>query len=747
MDKKTENSPNETATDESVDKVVRIDKKSTDATNPGFTKLLHEAHRIFVQTLHPRLNDFFEGLNDFFFDMAEHAESNALQNAYFTAIGDTRKNKTELTKQFAKNVNLIFQKFKSNDFVYFIESTKNAKKDKASLSLIKEDDLDQKLAINNVIAKISQVYTKDLYLLNARFAEIAHRDELDNQANPVGPDAIVNAFALSLKVLKSENNIKLMIIKLFEKNMVESLGPAYRMVNKHFKKNDILPDIKFEIKHRASGNSAVNNSINYLAQALSEEDENYKKIANILEHDREQPVQQSYSNENIVQFSQLSDALNQITVELFSDQELEAQQSISPLELKDELIRKLKSLKAISEGQQINADDENTIDLIGELFQFMVEDRNLPETIQLVLSKLQLPFLQIALKDKTFFSDKHNNARKLLNIIAESSIGWSPEVDNKSIFLNKVRDVVEFIIENHEKNINYERLIERFITFDNKLKKRSSITEKRTTAQVSGREKLNTAKLKAAKILKRNLKGKKVPALVREILLKPWANVLILSELRKHETPDILSKHRDFVVNLVNSTTMENSTTITNEGINDLCHELESGLKLVAYDATEIRNKTAAIRECLIEINGEETTKLTIDFIEPEEILKLSKEFNNESSVGELIEKDDLSVFPPSGYDEIDDVHNQASLTLVLGEWIEIDSKTSPKRVKLSWVSPISGKMLFVDAKGNKVLNIFPIELADRFRKEECLTMQQVPLMDRAMESIASKMKAKKRTA
>lgn len=747
MDKKTENSLNKSANKSSATNTVGISNRPASSIDTNFNKLLHEAHRIFVQTLHPRLNDFFEGLNDFFFDMAEQAESNALQNAYFTAIGDTRKNKTELTKQFAKNVNLIFQKFKSNDFVYFIESAKSSKSDKKDLSLIKEDDLDQKLAINNVIAKISQVYTKDLFLLNARFAELANQDELEKHANPVGPDAIVNAFALSLKVLKSENNIKLMIIKLFEKNMVESLGPAYRMVNKHFKKNDVLPDIKFEIKHRASANHAVNNSINYLAQALSEEDENYKKIANILENDREQPAQQSYTNENIVQFSQLSDALNQITVELFSGQELEAKQSISPLELKDELIRKLKSLKAISKGQQINADDENTIDLIGELFQYMVEDRNLPETIQLVLSKLQLPFLQIALKDKTFFSDKHNNARKLLNIIAESSIGWSPEVDNKSVFLNKVKEIVEFIIENHEKNINYEKLIERFIAFDNKLKKRSSITEKRTTAQVSGREKLNTAKIKAAKILKRNLKGKKIPKLVREILLKPWANVLILSELRKHETPEILSKHRDFVFNLVSASNKDELTKASASDIKELCHELEYGLKLVAYDATEINAKTSALRDCLTEINTSESKELDIDFIDPEEVLKLSKEFNKESSVGELLDKKDLNAFAPKDLNEIDDVHNQASLTLVLGEWIEIDSKSNPKRVKLSWVSPISGKMLFVDGKGNKILNIFPIELADKFRKEEYLTMQQVPLMDRAMESIANKMNAKKQTA
>ncbi len=727
------------------DNVVEINQMTKQKNQSAFTKHLHETHRIFVQSLNPRLKSFFEGLNDFFFDMAEKAENNAIQNQYFAAIGDTRKNKTELTRQFAKNVNVIFQKFKSKDFVYFIENDEQTDQTKKDLTLIKEDDLDQKLAINNVIAKISQFYHEDLYMLNERYSELVEMDgEVDNHANPIGPDAIVNAFALSLKVLKSENNIKLMIIKLFEKNMVESLGPAYRMVNKYFKKNDILPEIKFEVKQQPSAGHAMNNSINYLAHALSEEDENYKKIANILEHDREQAPQQSYSAESIVQFSQLSDALDQIKVELLSDQELETKQSISPLELKDELIRKLKSLKAMTEGQQINVADENTIDLIGEMFQFLVDDRNLPETIQLVLSKLQLPYLQIALKDDTFFSDKHNNARQLLNIMAESSIGWSAETDDKSVFLKKIKEIVGFILKNHEKSINYERLIERFIQFDQQLKKRSLIVERRTSEKVSGRERLSLAKNETAEVLKKNLKGQKVPPLVREILLKPWANVLILSELRKQDSPELLFKHQDFVRKLVNAANPDNHVKRSDKAIKDLCNEMIEGLKLVAYDVKDLREKSKEMQSCLEKINGVRTDEQPIDFVDPKEILKLSKEFNRESSVGELIENPDLSMEPPTDIPEVDDEFHQSAHNVKLGEWIEINSKKKPQRVKLSWISPISGKMLYVDAKGAKVIDLFPIELAAKLRNKEYHLLQQIPILDRAMSSIADKMKKRK---
>lgn len=744
MNKNINNSEDQKKDTEAHDNVIGINELNEQKNVATFSTHLHQTHRIFVQSISPRLNHFFEGLNDFFFDMAEQAENNVLQNQYFAAIGDTRKNKSTLTRQFAKNVNIIFQKFKNQDFVYFIENKQQTEETAKTLTLIKDDDLDQKLAINNVVAKISQIYLKELHLLNQRYAELAQMDQLTEQHNPIGPDTIVNAFALSLKVLKSENNIKLMIIKLFEKNMLESLGPAYRMVNKYLKKQGILPDLTFTVKQKTSTEQPINNSINYLAQKLSGEDENYKKIADILDHDREQVEQNSYSAENIVQFSQLSDALNQIKSELLTDQELVSKDNISPLELKDELIRKLKSLKAMSASQQLNAADENTIDLIGELFQFLVDDRNLPETIQLVLSKLQLPYLQIALKDPTFFSDKQNNARQLLNIIAESAVGWSPQTDDKSLFLNKVKEIVNFILKNHEKNINYEKLIVRFIQLDQKLKKRADILERRTSAQISGRERLNVAKNNTADFLRTHLKGQKIPALIRELLLKPWANVLILSELRQREYPGILEKNQIFVVKLIQAANPDNPQKNTQEELESLSEELTAGLKLVAIDSQELQSKTKQFRKCLQKINGLKPSRKPVEFIDPSEILKLSKEFNQESSVGSLIEHPDPSLHSPKNIPIVDDEFNNKAMNMKLGEWIEINSKDQPQRVKLSWTSPISGKLLFVNAKGAKVVDLFPIELAEKLRNHDCITLQQVPLMDRAMSSIADKMKKRK---
>ncbi|MCW8869711.1 MAG: DUF1631 domain-containing protein, partial [Proteobacteria bacterium] len=60
-------------------------------------------------------------------------------------------------------------------------------------------------------------------------------------------------------------------------------------------------------------------------------------------------------------------------------------------------------------------------------------------------------------------------------------------------------------------------------------------------------------------------------------------------------------------------------------------------------------------------------------------------------------------------------------------------------RAKLSWISPISHKRLFVNARGIKVTDKSIDEIADDFRTGNAIQLDQVPLFDRAMNAIADK--------
>ena len=111
--------------------------------------------------------------------------------------------------------------------------------------------------------------------------------------------------------------------------------------------------------------------------------------------------------------------------------------------------------------------------------------------------------------------------------------------------------------------------------------------------------------------------------------------------------------------------------------------------------------------------------------------------------MAEFIQTDINPNVAPKEKAVIKDQYQQAADDIKVDDWIEMYTEDRVLRLKVSWVSPISGKLLFVNGKGGREMDLFRVELAEKFRSQECRSMQLIPLMDRAMQSIAKKMAEK----
>ena len=58
--------------------------------------------------------------------------------------------------------------------------------------------------------------------------------------------------------------------------------------------------------------------------------------------------------------------------------------------------------------------DMQAIDLVGRIFEYVMRDDNLPDTVKAALSYLHTPFLELAFIDQSFDDEQHP-ARVLLN--------------------------------------------------------------------------------------------------------------------------------------------------------------------------------------------------------------------------------------------------------------------------------------------------------------------------------------------
>ena len=74
-------------------------------------------------------------------------------------------------------------------------------------------------------------------------------------------------------------------------------------------------------------------------------------------------------------------------------------------------------------AQASPAASEDTNNLVGLLFEYIRDDRNLSPPLKKLLGLLREPLLRIAQRDQNFFSCDSHPARRLLNVIAGQTPG------------------------------------------------------------------------------------------------------------------------------------------------------------------------------------------------------------------------------------------------------------------------------------------------------------------------------------
>ena len=694
-------------------KIVKIDKNQPANVNQG--QILPKVHKLFIKGLKPAISNYYDTLDDTLFDMAEKAENNEKQTHYFEAMREVRKKKELMVRKFSENVQLAFKMFKKADFSYFnqtkheIEST-----DYEGLSLVDEKELDEKLAISNLVGKANTYFHQHLFALEKRFSLLAGGTEIKIDEIPISPAVIVSSFAQTLEHLTIDNTIHLIMLKLFERSLISNLNTPYQEINDFLITQGIYPNLKFKISHQgarrttSSHLSEPNNTVDAPAHSsnqLTNEptiatqpgtavDANYQTIISAMQQRHQNPTGTSGTgNLSVFDASIINNALSLLQIEELKNLSSRSQQ-LNPIEIKDELLSQLKNLDTDGENKQVRKKDEDTIDLVGMLFQFLVEDRNLPDKIQVLLAKLQIPYLHIALEDRKLFSSKENNARKLLDTLAQASIGWSEENDKRNLFINKIEEIVQLVLKAKNHEIDFPALIEDFQKFDSKNKKRTRVIEKRTSEKALGQERIISAKEKTAEILQEKIKDHQLPKLVTEILLTPWANVLILAHLRHKNEPNKIAAFIQFVDKLIFVAVKNKKKMATVEQIEHVCNQLSKGLRMVAFDEHGVKEKKSELYQMLLEINQieDQPAEIEHDFIESKDALNANE--YQETEQPEIVHfiADKKLNNQNEEIKHIKDAFFEQAKSLQTGEWVEfiLGANTEPVRAKLSWISPPS---------------------------------------------------------
>ena len=127
--------------------------------------------------------------------------------------------------------------------------------------------------------------------------------------------------------------------------------------------------------------------------------------------------------------------------------------------------------------------DEDAIDLVGMLFDVMLDERDLEGRPRELIGRLVVPFVKVALLDRRMFVQKTHPARRLLNVLAEACEGNSGESAAERTLMAKVEEVVDRLTAEFNENLAvFLTLEEEFRDFLNQHKRRIEIAERRACA-------------------------------------------------------------------------------------------------------------------------------------------------------------------------------------------------------------------------------------------------------------------------
>ncbi|WP_339523039.1 DUF1631 domain-containing protein [Pseudomonas sp. EA_35y_Pfl2_R111] len=724
-----------------------------------------------AQQLKTALQALFDNADDTLFEMADRATSNTEQNAFFEAMRDLRLKRKNIERGFLQKV---FEAFATlNQY----EIGKPAPLDAVSfdsLSLVQNDALEESVALDSMVAKVMSRDATALGHLTTRFNAMVSK-KLDDKTNPVGPASLCEFFLDACSSLGVEIRVKLIILKLFEKYVLSDLDQLYAEANQALIAAGVLPELKSAPARRnpSRASASTSSSRQDASPELSAEfaDEGVQEVFGAL-----QELLSQARGTLVPRRNRPADAMpisSNDLMRLLSHMQQRAPAQVSDdFDLREQLEGLLTRASAkAGKARVVGEVDEDVINLVSMLFEFILDDRTLPDSLKALIGRLQIPMLKVAVIDKTFFSRGSHPARRLLNEIASAALGWGEQDDaQRDSLYQKIEQVVQRLLNDFvDDPVIFSELLAEFLAFTGDERRRSELLEQRTRDAEEGSAKAALARREVEQALNERLLGKTLPEVVVRLLQEAWSKVLMLTCL-KHgidsaEWQAALTTMDDLVWSVELHEEPEARMRLL-EMVPGLLKALREGMASAAFDpfsTGEFFSQLEALHvqafqrfkrslpeenpqgdaPALAEIDEEQRAALAEAGIELPLLELPAAEVVEEPAMVEVVEEiillapGELRAAEPEASLPDDDESLLQVDNLRVGSWVEFQEDEEHKlRCKLAAVIKPTGKYIFVNRTGMKVLEKTRMGLAVEFRRSAIRLLDDALLFDRALESV-----------
>lgn len=747
--------------------------------------------------------------------VADNADSNASRTTVLEIIQEIQLQRLTLEQDFYHAVVQAFHDFDRGKSSLSKEEGSTGKL--GQLSLVDKDDFEITVEITGIVTNAEDQFSQELYALNHRLAVINGGTKLGerNAALPSGPVHLCEAFLTSIDSIALNLELKIQLLKSFQTYVVNQAGPIYDEFNASLARAGVLPNLtigdagssSYVIKERklpqkqvenrpaatldrdsASAGSRQTPRFRSDEQVVSDftgyyrespEDEDLKQalfqgISQILaqrthgQRLSSKQIRPGYAG-TVIQEGISTTNLAELVLELNSLQQTSIPQvgttNLNLDAIRDSFVLQIEKLSEILQRQQVTTADADMIDLVGMLFEMILEDQTLPDAVKALLSHLHTPFLKIAVLDKKFFVRGQHPARRLLNALSQAGSLCRGTDSSSHRILLKMRDVVHKIVKNFQDNTEmFSSLLEEFNGFMAADRRRAMMIEQRTVEAARGREKLQSARHTVSHEIVERLSSRSLPNFVESLLMGAWANYLVITLLRAGEnSQEWLSvlETTDELIWSVQPKKNEDERSLLRVKLPALVETVKAGLEIsgdiesdvetILMNLEDCHRSVLAIRKKVDPLSAKKQRPNSLPQhagisgsvptreLSTEDRLKqwkeiIPKEWQEDLSENVINQPAEIAVGP----------ERQALLDslqhLEFGSWFEFfdEEKKIHTRGKLAWINKTTSKLLFVNQGGRQVAVRLLSGFADDLEQGRAkrIEPETTPFVDKALKSI-----------